>query len=195
VAQEFVAKVKNFVDHIPLFTRTLPAFEDKSEAAYNSRVAAMDPQTFALMDRKEIKFGGGPSKFEFCDLFTLERDLIHVKQYGGSSLLSHLFAQGLNSADLFLGEEGFRQIVHGKLPPSHRFFDPSERPKPETYQVVFAIISQSQGPLWLPFFSRLSLRHACKRLQTLGYRVAWAKIEVASDVTIGQYRGPTRKTF
>lgn len=195
VAQDFVTKVNDFVDQVPRFRRSLPIFEDKSEGAYNTRVAAMDPQTFALMDRKEIKFGGGPSKFEFCDLFTRELDLIHVKQYGGSSLLSHLFAQGLNSADLFLGEEGFRQLVHGKLPPSHRLFDPLERPRPETYRVVFAIISQSQGPLWIPFFSRLSLRHACKRLRTLGYQVALTKIEVAPDVKVGQYRGRTKKTF
>jgi uncharacterized protein (TIGR04141 family) len=195
IDQAFVARVNLFVDHVPRFDRQLPIFEDSNEGAYNLRVAAMDPNTFALMDRKEIRYGGGPSKIEFCDLFTLSRDLIHVKQYGGSSLLSHLFSQGLNSADLFLGEADFRQIVYGKLPESHRFFDPLERPRPETYQVVFAIISESKGSLWLPFFSRLSLRHACKRLKTLGYRVSLTKIEVAEGVTIGQYRGPTRKTF
>ena len=67
--------------------------------------------------------------------------------------------------------------MHGKLPPSHRFFDPLNVPGQKTYQVVFAVISESKGPLWLPFFSRLSLRHACKRLSTLGYRVALTKIK------------------
>ena len=37
---------------------------------------------------------------------------------------------------------------------------PVQRPRPETFRVVFAVISQSKGALWLPFFSRLSLRHA-----------------------------------
>lgn len=52
VAQDFVTKVNDFVDQVPCFTRPLPIFEDKSEGAYNARVAAMDPQIFALMDRK-----------------------------------------------------------------------------------------------------------------------------------------------
>ncbi|HEX3130025.1 MAG TPA: TIGR04141 family sporadically distributed protein [Thermoanaerobaculia bacterium] len=196
IAESFVEGVNKFVEAIPRFTMSLPAFDDKNEAAYNTRVAESDSDTFALMDRKEIRYGGGPSKLEFCDLFTRDRDLIHVKQYGGSSLLSHLFAQGLNSADLFLGEADFRKIVHDKLPDSHRCFNPLERPHPEEYQVVFGIISQSQGDLWIPFFSRLSLRHACKRLQTLGYRVALAKIDVARRVVVNsRRRGPARKTF
>jgi uncharacterized protein (TIGR04141 family) len=196
ISPDFVAKVDGFIEKIPRYDKPLPTFSDINETIYNRRVAEQAPHGFALMDRKNIRYGGGPSQLEFCDLFTRERDLIHVKQYGGSSPLSHLFSQGLNSADLFLGEEGFRREVHRRLPESHRLFDPVDRPHPEAYQVVFAIISQSQGPLWLPFFSRLSLRHACKRLHTLGYRFALAKIDVEEETAkVGRASGTPTKTF
>jgi hypothetical protein len=47
------------------------------------------------------------------------------------------------------------------------------------YRIVFAVISQSEGDLRLPFFSRVSLRHVVRRLEGFGYRVALAKIAVS----------------
>ena len=44
--------------------------------------------------------------------------------------------------------------------------------------MVFAVISDRPGPLVLPFFSRLNLRHAVRRLDGYGFRVAKAKILV-----------------
>src|SRR2546425_6910223 len=38
-------------------------------------------------------FRSGYSRVEFCDLYTDSQDIIHIKRYGGSSVLSHLFAR------------------------------------------------------------------------------------------------------
>ncbi len=51
------------------------------------------------MDKKNIPYGGGYSRIEFCDLFSKSKQMIHVKRYGGSSVLSHLFNQGLVSGE------------------------------------------------------------------------------------------------
>ena len=107
--------------------------------------------------------------------------MIHVKRYGGSSPLSHLFAQGVNSSELFQADRQFRTKVNERLQPSHRLADPDARPEARDYCVVFAIVSQSAGPLQIPFFSRLSLRHAIRRLDGYGYRVALTKIEVSEE--------------
>jgi uncharacterized protein (TIGR04141 family) len=117
---------------------------------------------------------------EFCDLFTLQRDLIHVKRYGASSVLSHLFAQGVVSGELFASTQAFRSEVRRRLPRSHRHLvEPKERPANQAYRVIFAIISEQSGQaLSLPFFSRVNARNAIRRLMGLGYRIGLAKIAV-----------------
>ena len=94
-------------------------------------------------------------------------------------MLSHLFAQGTNSGELFQTQADFRASVNKLLPKTHPFADSSTLPAYEEYQVVFAVVSDSTGDkLAIPFFARLNLRSAIRRLSGYGYRVAIAKIAV-----------------
>ena len=64
-----------------------------------------------------IRFGRGRSLVEFCDLFNREEKvLLHVKRYGGSAPLSHLFQQALVSGEAFRTESEFRRLANAKLP-------------------------------------------------------------------------------
>ena len=107
VAADFVVQVDDFVAAIPWY-EGLPEYSDESEGDYNARVAGSDPDRIALMDRKNIAYGGGASKIEFCDLLTDDKSLIHVKRYSGSRDLSHLFTQGTVSGELLLTDTDFR---------------------------------------------------------------------------------------
>jgi len=189
VTRDFVAEVNDSFARIPRYPAALPEYDDDSEGEYNERVANGDAGRFALMDLKIIPFGGG--KFEFCDLYTRDKDIVHVKRYGGSSVFSHFFAQGTNSAELFQTQSVFRDFVNGKLPPTHKLPDAAKRPDSREYQVVFAVVSDADGPdLTIPFFSRLNLRSAVRRLDGYGYRVAIAKIPVsASRSRLKRYDG------
>ncbi|MEW8692239.1 MAG: TIGR04141 family sporadically distributed protein [Candidatus Thiodiazotropha endolucinida] len=179
VTRDFVQEVDEHFSQIERYSKEFPEYDDDSEGAYNERVAAGVQNSCVLMDKKLIAFGGGYNKFEFCDLYTLEKEIIHVKRYGQSSAFSHLFAQGTNSGELFHTQPEFRELVNQKLPASHRLNDSNKRPEPGEYQVVFAIVSDVEGPdLMIPFFSRLNLRSAVRRLEGYGYRVAIAKIPV-----------------
>lgn len=178
VARDFVDEVNRYYDQIPVYRANLPEYNDPSETAYNERVAISDVSRFALMDRKVISHGGGYGQVEFCDLYTSDKDLIHIKRYGGSSVLSHLFSQGLVSGELFQTDRSFRQKVNDHLLPPFKLDDCSKRPESREYQVVFAVVSDAPGDLVLPFFSRLNLKHAVRRLEGYGYRVARAKIPV-----------------
>jgi uncharacterized protein (TIGR04141 family) len=60
-----------------------------------------------------------------------------------------------------------------------RLADPAKRPRQGEYRIVFAIVSDRPGSLTLPFFSRLNLKHAAKRLEGYGFRVAKTKIPVS----------------
>ncbi len=129
------------------------------------------------MHKVLVPYGGGKSSIEFCDLLGANGDIVHVKRYSGSRDLSHLFAQGLNSGQLFQIDEGFRRAVDPHLPEGFRGRFIANRPAAQELRVVLAIVSKSLKPLNLPFFAKLSLRHAVQRLEIFGYRVALAKIE------------------
>ena len=184
VSKDFVDEVNQAYKLIENFTPSLPEYNHDSESHYNTDVANANPKNFALMDCKNISYGGGQSRFEFCDLYSNTRDIIHVKRYGNSSVLSHLFAQGLNSGELFQTDPKFRKSVNDILPDGFKLFDTSTRPPQSDYQVVFAVISNAPGELTLPFFSRLNLKHAARRLEGYGYKVAKAKIGVNSTKSI-----------
>ena len=179
VARDFVQTVNKDFGRIPRSDLNLPEYCHENEGSYNEFVARNDPGTFALMDKKNISYGGGPNRVEFCDLYTDTRDIIHVKRYGGSNVLSHLFAQGTVSGELFSTQVDFRYAVNQRLPESHQIDDHTKHPSPEEYHVIFAVVSNQFGDeLSLPFFSRLNLRAAARRLRGYGYRVSIAKIPV-----------------
>ena len=178
VETEFVKVVNQHFAQVKEADTQLPSYreDDKGERGYNERAAAGNP-SLVLVDRKTIPFGGGSSQIEFCDLYSGSKQLIHVKRYGGSSVLSHLFAQGVVAARL-LHDPLFRVAVNKKLPDSHRLNESNARPIPSEFEVVYAIVSQSKKKLWIPFFSRVNLRQATKELERLGFRVALAKVAV-----------------
>lgn len=185
VARNFVQETNDYFDSLPRFDRTLPEYCHDGEGDYNKSVAQCEPDLYALMDNRLIPFGGGPNRIEFCDLYSKERDMIHVKRYGGSSVFSHFFSQGTVSGELFCMEPDFRRLVNEKLPVSHQIDGHRHPPSRDEYQVVFAVVSKQTGTsLSLPFFSRLNLRAAARRLRAYGYRVAIAKIPVEPEFAV-----------
>lgn len=185
VSRDFVQEVDSHFANLPRYGIALPEYNDDSEGDYNERVAQENAETYALMDKKNISYGGGPNRIEFCDLYSRERDIIHVKRYGGSSVLSHLFAQGTTSGELFLMQSDFRELVNARLPESHKLDNHDRPPDRNEYRVVFAVVSdQRADDLTIPFFSRLNLRSAANRLGAFGYQVAVTKIPVDRNLAV-----------
>jgi uncharacterized protein (TIGR04141 family) len=175
IARPIIASVDQFVRSFQKNSIDLPpAHPKEEERRYNERVAKL--RRWTLGDRKPVPPTGAESPIEFCDQMTPKRQLIHVKPYSGSSTLSHLFAQGATSAEVFLFDRAFRDRVRVKLSRSKRFRSriPRRNPKPRLYEVAFAIIGgeKKRWPLSLPFFSKLNFRNVAQRLQGFGYRVS-----------------------
>jgi uncharacterized protein (TIGR04141 family) len=176
VDREYVTHVDQFYRSIPTSALTLPSYGIKTEPKYLKDVPRSHPQ-FAVMDRRNVMIGGGKSRVEFCDLFSNRNDIIHVKQYGGSSLLSHLFSQAVVSGECFLHESSFRHEVNKLLPMGFKLSDPTKDPVSARYTICIAIMSKVHGPLEIPFFSKVSMKHAVRSLQRMGYKVTKLKIE------------------
>jgi uncharacterized protein (TIGR04141 family) len=174
---------KDLVEHVNESFRTisrraapLPNYTHESEAAYNVDVVKRSPREFSCHDRKLVTVPGSGSPIEICDLYSKQREFIHVKRYGASSVLSHHFAQALISAEALSLDRAARDAFAGQLSPPFRF-DPQQF-QASDHTVVLAVVSDQEGELTLPFFSRLNLRHTERRLRSMGFRVSLAKIEV-----------------
>jgi uncharacterized protein (TIGR04141 family) len=178
VAQDHVASVNNELAQIPDHDGLVlaDAEANETEGEFNRRVAESSGGTLALLDAKPVKYGGGRSSIEICDLLSSDRNFIHVKAKTKSSTLSHLFAQGLNSAQAFRNLE-FRRLALSVCPRSHRSIFRGE-PRVSDHTVTFGIITETAVPLReaLPFFSKQSLANAARELRNMGYRVRLNKI-------------------
>ncbi|NTX56169.1 DUF6119 family protein [Myxococcus sp. CA039A] len=181
VAKRFADEVRDRVGTIKKSTLILPAAKSTDrEDDYNFNVAKS--RGFILMDKKNSYVAEGKTSIEVCDLLTKDRQFVHVKRKTRSSTLSHLFSQGVVSADAFWMDQEFRNHARNhvlKIHPTLKSLIPQERPNPAEFEVVFAVITKS-NPKWphsLPFFSQLNLSYAHDRLERMGYRVSLLRID------------------
>lgn len=181
VEQEFVNTVNSVYSNAIISNIELPIYESNEvEKNYNERTCRQNPDNCFLMDRKLISYGG--SEIEFCDIFTKEKQFIHVKKYNGSAVLSHLFAQGLVSAESFFDKK-FRHLVNEKLEGDFKVDEIGDI-LPGEYEIVYAIAKggTENGKLPdIPFFSKVSFRIAKNRLEKYGYKVSVIGIEKETE--------------
>jgi uncharacterized protein (TIGR04141 family) len=178
VSTDFKERVYRDLGDLAFFEGLPDADAGTNEGDYNIKAAAA---LGGVCLDKRLVFDGGPDKMEICDILAPTGAMIHVKQRGSSSTLSHLFAQGVNSAERTLTDRDFRRQARQILAELDAEFAEAiseERPEPTAHPVVFAVITRSerQTLLTLPFFSILSLRTAVQRLRALGCPVFVAKV-------------------
>lgn len=175
----FSDEIEEYFRSISEFGKEFPIYHHDNEGEYNKDVVSNGRGYWALMDRKEIKVGGVYDKVEFCDLYGKNREIVHIKHYGASGVLGHLFNQGVISGELLKKEKKYSDLVNKKLPNDHKmdFVDSVPRDV-SNYTVVFGIISKSpKKELHIPFFAKVALKNAHSILRGLGYHdVAIKKI-------------------
>jgi uncharacterized protein (TIGR04141 family) len=173
VSLRFKDRVYAYANELPKTSLALPEPDaGTDEDRYNRKAA--DAVGGLLLD-KHLVFEG-PDKMEICDVLTRDPALVHVKQRGSSSTLSHLFAQGLNCAERLLEDPEFRSAARGVVAGADQAFAdvlPDGQPEPDQVEIAFVVLTRSDRdtPLTLPFFSVVSLRSAAMRLKALGYKV------------------------
>jgi len=194
VQENYLSELNQFVDDISVFSGTLPSSLDgEHEGDYNER-AANSSTSYLNLDKQTVRIPGKTTAIEICDVLTRTKEFIHVKRKLSSSNLSHLFAQGAVSADLFLMSSEFRSLTQEKIgeasqerntrePDFDTNFMPFDidQPIPRQCEVVYAIIAKWNGKEFseaIPFFSKVNLRRIGQELKRMGYRYSLCKIEV-----------------
>lgn len=191
----FEQAINQFVGSIPAFGQSLPIYNHKDEDSYNKAVVTGSNGQWCLMDKKTLRVGGIYDKVEFCDVYGAQV-LIHIKHYGSSSVLGHLFNQGLVSGELLKSHPEFVKLANAKLGSSHTLPSIDKPPRNvSSYTIVFGVISQSSKPgLHLPFFAKVVLKNVCTRLRELGYKdVMLAKIECDPSVLVKKLKAKKPK--
>ncbi len=195
VRQAYLDALDNYINAIAESDVQLPAWVGyRAEEEYNKKVAESATE-FLLMDRRTIKMSTHTTPIEFCDLLTDDRKLVHVKPKGSSSTLSHLFAQGYVSGDLFLMSGEFREKALDRIRVAEaeavgrtgndaiagRFstFD-TDSISARDYEIVFAIAGKWDGgnlASVLPFFSKVNLRRTVENLRRMGYGIGFKLVD------------------
>lgn len=131
-----------------------------------------------LIHKYNIPYGGGRGNtIEPCDI-AINKTLIHIKNNGGSSYLSHLFNQATNSC-LALKDNSFRIKFYNKLK-LNKIEDLLEEDRFDVsqYTVVLGIINEhTEERPHIPFFSKVSIKYASQQIRNLGYKFAIKNIK------------------
>lgn len=176
VDDDFCSQINDYFNSFPHSDIKLPNYQGKQEDKYLEYVTKSG--NFHLMDRKLVAPPGAGSRIEFCDMLTNDHDLIHVKKYSSSSVLSHLFSQAYVSAEtLVRAPEIIDQVNdHLKDNPKYSFvFDSKHQPRKS--KIIIAIMQKRTGNLHMPFFSKVNFKHHSQKLVEMGFTVLLKKID------------------
>ncbi|WP_291077553.1 MULTISPECIES: DUF6119 family protein [unclassified Empedobacter] len=168
INRDFVQKLSDELD--PLFVEShelLHQCEHKREDDYNNSVK--DARTEVICLDKESITPDGQTAIEPCDLIYLNDDYLefaHIKISTRSASLSHLFNQGINSAELLRVNEDsqakLKTLTEGKP-------EMSDLINSGAFKVTYGIITKKQGlkTKGLPLFSRISLLRTVNSLKAM----------------------------
>lgn len=171
IENNYVQIVEDFYNNAHVSDIELPICHEK-EGEYNLKVQNESKGQILSMDTKLISSGVVGNGIEVCDLYTRKHQLIHIKRYGGSSVLSHLFNQGYVAANMLM-QKDFR--IRLNQHEDFRLFDSIKEDNFDQtdYEFIFAILSKYEdNPPHIPFFSKITFKHITTSLKNLGYKVS-----------------------
>lgn len=169
VENDYKTQIENTYNGAPLSGLTLIDYNHADEGAYNIALANSNP-SFHLMDKQLIPSGVAGNNIEFCDVYDQSGKMIHVKKYGGSQVIGHLFNQGLVSARM-LFDISFRGEVNNRLPGGWSI--PKDVFNPGSFEIVYGIISKKRDARpHIPFFSMVVFHDIYQTLKGFGYVVS-----------------------
>ena len=178
VVDSFLRRINQDVDRIAAPLINLPAWnQTDSEGAYNDLCGGL--QGFLHFDAKNILFGGGQSKFEFCDVFHPgTKTLLFAKIASKSAGTSHLVEQVRRTAELlFSTDPAYRKELAKVLRKYHpaadrRWLDS----RPRNGEWKLCLVSLGKPGRKLPFFAKCALVRLHRDLSERGHEVSFTDV-------------------
>lgn len=169
IENEYYRSFEDDFNNLKVTNSLMPCSE--TEPQYNRKVYNDNPDRFIYLDTKTTR---DARKIEVCDLYDIDNhQMIHVKHYGTSSKLSHLFAQAKVSAESLKSSEIKSKImeVFAEAKPGFTLPNVSE------VSIVVAIITskplEASQHANLPFFSKVNAVTTLKHIKEgLSYKEA-----------------------
>jgi uncharacterized protein (TIGR04141 family) len=192
VEKNFKERVETFFDAIRKVT-IIGATKCRNE---EELIADIEENRLDLLKLDKTKINPGGVKYanlEPCDFFSRAKQFIHLKDGHSSGPISHLWSQGVVSAEAFVSDAEFRKKLRAKVRSLGGGFE-AHLPKStdklvrDKYGVVYGIMRKpyADGTLGLPFFSKVSLQAAVERISQFGIPIAIELIKKpASDDDVG----------
>lgn len=188
VEKKFKARVEAFFDGIEKVT-IVGATHCLNEQQLIADIEASRSDLLKL-DKEFINPGGVRyANLEACDFFSDTKQFIHLKDGHSSGPISHLWSQGVVSAEAFVSDPDFRKKLRAKVKSLGGGFEAhfpksTEKLIRDNYSVIFGIMRKpyADGTIGLPFFSKVSLQAAVERIKQFGFPLAIELIQKpASD--------------
>lgn len=137
------------------------------------------------LDLTKLSPAGAPgANLEPSDFLSKRKQFIHLKDGHSSAPISHLWNQGVVSAEAFTLDEKFRIDLRKQTQKRQKKFkksgfdtllpDGRSKPVPSDYCIVYGIMRdryKKSGLISIPFFSKVSLRAVAERIKLMGYTV------------------------
>lgn len=185
VNSDFVNEIENDYQNTCVCDIEFPDNHNEKEKIYNINFAnSCDP--YINMDCNLVIPRTGRSKVELCDTLTDKKELIHTKQGASSSLLSHLFNQGLISAELIKSDLQFCEKANEEI--KKQFKEQQLTGNISDYllhsddklTIIYAIIKSGNDDLpSLPLFGKIAFYNVKKQLGLMGCKVLIKHIKLA----------------
>ncbi|WP_420590766.1 TIGR04141 family sporadically distributed protein [Bacterioplanoides sp.] len=181
IKQSFYEEVCDFFNGIKKSNLLFPDYQGRKEGPYLRSIA--NDVDLALLDQKWVRPNGVTNNLEFCDLLSSCNGIIHVKKYGASSVLNHLFAQAYQSIEMLVNSPEVIERVNEHLANTKLTlnFDPNISPRVQ--RIVLAIMDHRNGDLDIPFFAKVNLRQYVRKITAMGFAVELAKINMGLPMT------------
>lgn len=150
----------------------------ESEGEYNARCVSENPELLHF-DARLLNYGGGRSKFEFCDFMSpAERTLFFAKIGGKSAGMSHLFEQVRRTAEmLFSADDGYRkQLIKtfAKHHPKKSMDWLKTRPRAGDWDLCLVSLGRSKADQ--PFFAKCGLARLFGDLRERGHSASYLEV-------------------
>jgi len=180
ISQSEIGFDKTILSNIPQDLNIYDAVSGyNKEAVFNTECAKLNEDLF-LFDKAKLRIAN-EAKYEICDIFSLNKELIQVKKYeSGASSISHLFVQAKFYADAFILEDELRthmkqfiteecikigSVNYNKNKEEFLKLIPNKRPNENEYTIILCILSEKAIDLMnLPFMSLYSIYQTHKYL-------------------------------